>query len=110
MPTYEFRCAEGHATDRFFPKISDALTEIECPECGGIAARQLSGGTGLLFKGSGFYITDYGRNPQKEEGAPDTTPKSDSAEKSTAKSETKPAESKPAGSRTPSGSDKSSDK
>lgn len=110
MPTYEFRCEAGHATDRFFPKISEALTDIECPECGQTAARQLSGGVGLLFKGSGFYTTDYARKPQKEDGAQETTPKSESADKSTAKSETKPAESKPAASKTPSGSDKNSDK
>jgi putative FmdB family regulatory protein len=110
MPTYEFRCAAGHATDRFYPKISAAPTDIECPECGQLAARQLSGGVGLLFRGSGFYTTDYARKPQKEDGAQETTPKSESADKSTAKSETKPAESKPAGSKASSGSDKSSDK
>src|SRR5688572_11620461 len=110
MPTYEFRCAAGHATDRFFPKMSEAPMDIECPECGQTAPRQLSGGTGLVFKGSGFYTTDYARKPQKEDGAQETTPKSESADKSTAKTETKPAESKPAGSKASSGSDKSSDK
>jgi putative FmdB family regulatory protein len=110
MPTYEFRCEAGHATDLFFSKISDALTEIACPECGQPAARQVSGGAGLHFKGSGFYITDYVRKPQKEDGATETTPKSESTEKSTPKSETKPAESKPSGGKRPSASDKSSDK
>jgi putative FmdB family regulatory protein len=110
MPTYEFRCAAEHATDRFFPKISEVPTEIECPVCGQTAARQLSGGVGLLFKGSGFYTTDYARKPRKEDGAEEATPKPESTDKSTTKSETKPTESKPAASKTPSGSDKSSDK
>jgi putative FmdB family regulatory protein len=111
MPTYEFRCAAGHTTDRFFSKISDAPTDIQCPECGQPAPRLVSGGTGLLFKGSGFYTTDYARKPQKEEGAPETTPKSESTDKSTTKGESKPAESKPAGGKkSPAGSDKSSDK
>jgi putative FmdB family regulatory protein len=115
MPTYEFRCAAGHATDRFFPKISDAPGEIECPTCGERAPRQVSGGAGLLFKGSGFYITDYARKPHKEEGAKEPAPKSESSDKTAAKSETKPADAKPAAEKpsagkTRPGSDKSSDK
>lgn len=65
MPTYEFRCPDGHTFDRFYRKISDAATEVECPECGKVATRQLSAGAGLLFKGSGFYLTDYGKNAHR---------------------------------------------
>ncbi len=43
-----------------------------CPICGGKAERQISGGTGLIFKGSGFYITDYGK---KTDGSPSKAPK-----------------------------------
>ncbi|NJD09179.1 MAG: zinc ribbon domain-containing protein [Gemmatimonadetes bacterium] len=57
MPTYEYRCADGHTFERF-QRISDPPVET-CPECGAAAERVLSGGGGLLFKGSGFYITDY---------------------------------------------------
>ena len=57
MPTYEYRCANGHAFEQF-QKISDPPIEA-CPQCGATAERILSGGAGLLFKGSGFYITDY---------------------------------------------------
>ncbi len=67
MPTYEFRCPSGHSFERFYRKMADAVTELECPECGKIAARQLSGGAGLVFKGSGFYLTDYGRNAHRNE-------------------------------------------
>ena len=68
MPTYEFRCPSGHEFERFFRKISDAASEIACPECGAVAERQLSAGAGLLFKGSGFYLTDYGKNAHRKTG------------------------------------------
>lgn len=66
MPTYEYRCGNGHQFDRFYRTISAALAEQPCPECGEVAARQLSGGAGLLFKGSGFYLTDYGKNAHRK--------------------------------------------
>lgn len=66
MPTYEFRCPDGHDFERFFRKISDASSEFLCPTCGKIATRQISAGGGLLFKGSGFYLTDYGKNAHRE--------------------------------------------
>jgi putative FmdB family regulatory protein len=75
MPTYEFRCESGHATEKFFRSMSAAPAVIECPECGAAAVRQVSGGIGLVFKGSGFYITDYGKDgkkpraPEKSESA-----------------------------------------
>jgi putative FmdB family regulatory protein len=66
MPTYEFRCPNGHEFERFYRKISDAAAELPCPECGAVAGRQLSAGAGLLFKGSGFYLTDYGKNAHRK--------------------------------------------
>ena len=68
MPTYEYRCPEGHDFERFFRKISDAPAEVACPECGKIAERRMSAGAGLLFKGSGFYLTDYGKNAHRTSG------------------------------------------
>src|SRR4030095_8403895 len=56
MPTYDYRCPNGHDFERFFRKISEATSELECPVCGAVAARRVSGGAGLLFKGSGFYL------------------------------------------------------
>jgi putative FmdB family regulatory protein len=57
MPTYEYRCANGHLFERF-QRMADPPIDA-CPECGAPAERLLSTGAGLLFKGSGFYITDY---------------------------------------------------
>jgi putative FmdB family regulatory protein len=58
MPTYEYECgACGRRFDLFLP-MSAKVVQL-CPECGGEAKRLISAGGGLLFKGSGFYITDY---------------------------------------------------
>ena len=59
MPTYEYLCENNHAFEEF-QSIVAAPIEL-CPICGGHAERKISGGTGLIFKGSGFYITDYAR-------------------------------------------------
>jgi putative FmdB family regulatory protein len=71
MPTYEYRCLEcGHRFEQF-QSIHDAPVHT-CPQCGGRVERLISGGSGLIFKGSGFYITDYKR---KRERAKPETPK-----------------------------------
>lgn len=67
MPTYEFRCPDGHDFEKFYRSIGAAPTEVLCPTCGKVAGRQLSAGGGLLFKGSGFYITDYGKDGKKSQ-------------------------------------------
>jgi putative FmdB family regulatory protein len=69
MPTYDYRCPTGHTFEKFYRKISDAESTLACPACGKIAERLVSGGAGLVFKGSGFYITDYGKDGKKDERA-----------------------------------------
>ena len=96
MPTYEYRCGYcGHQFEKFSPKITEAKG-IECPRCENQAERLISGGAGLLFKGSGFYITDYRsdsyRDAAKKETG-DTIPKSPSKDASSSAS-SKPSESK----------------
>lgn len=90
MPTYEYRCPEGHEFERFYRKISDAAAEVACPECGKLATRQLSAGAGLLFKGSGFYLTDYGKNAHRKSDGPSKP----SGESSASSSSSTPSESK----------------
>ena len=66
MPTYEFRCPLGHEFERFYRTIGTAEAQTACPECGQLAERQMSAGAGLVFKGSGFYLTDYGKDAHKK--------------------------------------------
>jgi putative FmdB family regulatory protein len=68
MPTYEYRCPDGHVFEKF-QKMAEK-PRAKCPVCGKPAMRMISGGAGLVFKGSGFYITDYGKDgkgPRKAE-------------------------------------------
>ncbi|HKT59563.1 MAG TPA: FmdB family zinc ribbon protein [Gemmatimonadales bacterium] len=106
MPTYEYQCPEGHVFEKF-QKMTDK-PRAKCPVCGKTATRKISGGAGLVFKGSGFYITDYGKDgkgPRKAESdkpaaesKPDASAKADKAGKSDAtpapKADTKPTETK----------------
>ena len=68
MPTYEFRCPDGTIIERMF-RISEVPQEIPVPDGEGMATRIISGGASLLFKGSGFYITDYGKDGKKDQRA-----------------------------------------
>lgn len=101
MPTYEFRCPDGHDFEKFYRSISAAPPEVPCPVCGRIAERQLSAGGGLLFKGSGFYITDYGKDGKKPQTPPPsggeagTASAEGAAKKADAAPPAKNAESKP---------------
>jgi len=65
MPTYDYRCTKCGRTFELFHSIKDE-TPKRCPRCRGRAKRVPSGGVGLLFKGSGFYITDYRSKSYKE--------------------------------------------
>lgn len=66
MPTYQFRCPDGTIIERFY-KISEVPESIPAPDGSGDAVRIISGGAGLIFKGSGFYITDYGKDGKKDQ-------------------------------------------
>lgn len=58
MPTYEYACTSCGGHFDYFHGISEEPKKF-CETCGGPLQRLLSGGSGLIFKGSGFYITDY---------------------------------------------------
>ena len=85
MPTYEYKCPKCGAEFEVFQKMS-AKPGAKCPKCGTKADRQLSGGGGLVFKGTGFYITDYKRAGEKKP--------SEGGESSSSATESKPAKKK----------------
>jgi putative FmdB family regulatory protein len=126
MPTYEYQCdACGHRFEKF--QSITAAPIKKCPECGKSKVRRLIGtGAGLLFKGSGFYITDYRPDSYNQAAKADSSgsgstgggeSKNGDAAKPAASSESKPstpapakAESKPAAEPAPKKSSKSSGK
>jgi len=62
MPTYEYECTHcGHTFD-MFQKITDKHHE-KCPKCAGKVKRLIGKGAGIIFKGTGFYATDYRKKP-----------------------------------------------
>lgn len=56
MPTYDYECSNGHRFEYLQSITADPLTE--CTTCGEPVRRLIGGGTGIIFKGSGFYVTD----------------------------------------------------
>lgn len=78
MPTYQYRCPScGHEFEKF--EKMTVKSRPKCPQCGTRSERLISGGAGLVFKGSGFYATDYKRSPAGEKstegGKPDKSGK-----------------------------------
>ena len=114
MPTYEYLCEKcGHQFDKIQSIAAKPLKVCPQEECAekrwahGKVKRVISGGAGLLFKGSGFYITDYRSEKYKEaakkDSAPASAPAGDGKSASTtekkpaaAKSESKPGKTPPA--------------
>ncbi len=88
MPTYDYRCtACNHEFEFFQPMKDDPLKN--CPECGGEIKRLIGAGLGPIFKGTGFYQTDYKNNSSK--GGNNSNKNSTSVSKS---EKVKPAEKK----------------
>ncbi len=82
MPTYKYRCSSCGYEFEQFSSISSYSKELECPICGKTAHLTITGGAGLIFKGSGFYITDY---KNKNNGNSTTKTKSSTSSSSTSK-------------------------
>jgi putative FmdB family regulatory protein len=116
MPTYEYACSNGHRFE-VFQRMSDEPV-AKCAECGEPATRVISGGAGFLFKGEGFYITDYRSDDYRKkasaekgaggEGATGGSTKGSDA--GTAKSDAPKAASEPAAKPGSTGSDKKKSK
>ncbi|MGB9742616.1 MAG: FmdB family zinc ribbon protein [candidate division WOR-3 bacterium] len=84
MPTYEYRCRKCGYRFSQFQRITEPPVK-RCPKCraNGQVERLISGGAGLIFKGSGFYITDYRQKPaeaKKDKGETGANQKKDEPE------------------------------
>ena len=98
MPTYEYKCENcDHQFEQFQSITSKPLRK--CPECGKNKLNRLIGsGSGIIFKGTGFYQTDYRSENYKKAASSDkkpsstTTDKKDSATKDSTKKDSKPSE------------------
>ena len=76
MPTYDYACVHcGHSFE-LFQKITDKQIE-KCPKCNKKVKRLIGTGSGIIFKGSGFYATDYRKKSKNETSTirPNTCPK-----------------------------------
>ncbi len=82
MPTYDYQCDACGAKMEIFHSIKDP-PRTTCPTCGAEALRRLLGtGGGLLFKGSGFYITDYRSDGYRKAASGESSSSSGSESKS----------------------------
>jgi len=83
MPTYDYECSNGHQFEYLQSITAEPLAE--CITCGAPVRRLIGGGTGIIFKGSGFYVTDSkngkraDQSAKKEEGSGDTAAKDGAA-------------------------------
>jgi len=62
MPTYEYECEKSGKRFDFFHKSMNDKPLKTCPECGGPVRRLISSQAGIIFKGTGFYATDYAKS------------------------------------------------
>ncbi len=114
MPTYDYRCKACEHEFELFQSMSDSVKR-KCPECGKLKLERLIGiGAAVIFKGDGFYQTDYRSESYKKAAAADAKSSSDSKgsdKDSSSKAETKTdTKSKPSKDSNASSSDKQSSK
>jgi len=96
MPTYEYECEKcGQVFEQFQSITAEPLKICRKEGCGGTVHRLMSGGAGFLFKGSGFYSTDYRSDSYKKGAKSDTGPSSNTGTKTEGVPTPKPS---PAGS------------
>ncbi|GBU29267.1 hypothetical protein R84B8_02831 [Treponema sp. R8-4-B8] len=104
MPTYEYECKSCSHKFEVFQSINDPPIK-DCPKCGKEVRRLIFGGTGVIFKGSGFYVTDKNKSSGDKSAknataadakpAPDAKPKSGENSQSTPATQAAPAASAP---------------
>lgn len=93
MPTYDYICEKCQHRFEHFQKMSSEPLK-KCIRCEGGVKRIVSGGTGLIFKGSGFYLTDYKNKSDKEKKSKNKTKKNNEKNNNSKKNKTKIKNSK----------------
>ena len=87
MPTYDYECSQCHHQWEVFQSIT-AKPLRKCPECGKLKAKRIIGaGGGIIFKGSGFYETDYRSSSYKKAAAADSKAQAASSESKSSSSD-----------------------
>ena len=87
MPTYEYKCQKCGKVFEKFHKMTER-PRVKCPKCGAKAKKLIGTGAGIIFKGEGFYATDYRSREYKEEQKKESQPIKDTSSK-------KPEKAKP---------------
>ena len=88
MPTYEYQCSACDHTFEAFQAIT-AKALKKCPECGGKVERLIGAGSGIIFRGSGFYTTDYRSKDYKEQAKKEKASKEKQSSTSSSKDDGK---------------------
>ena len=92
MPTYEYQCQKCGLKFERFQNIKEEPIR-KCPECSSPVKKLISAGAGIIFKGSGFYLTDYRsenyKKAEKNEKEPASDTKSTNSETKTKKENAK---------------------
>jgi putative FmdB family regulatory protein len=97
MPNYDYECLDCGKRFEVFQSMNDAkLTDCPGPDCSGKVKRLLGTGGGIIFKGSGFYQTDYRSSSYQSGAKADQSPSSGGESKTEAKKSDSPAAAKPA--------------
>jgi len=73
MPTYDYKCLDCGYTFEHFQRITEVHLTI-CPQCKGHIKRLIGAGSTPIFRGSGFYQTDYRKSEKKSENKPENKP------------------------------------
>lgn len=87
MPTYEYECQDCKCRFEVFQNMSDAPLDT-CIKCKGKVKRLIGAGSGIIFKGSGFYVTDYKKSPAVTNGSGESGQKTESTAGEKPKAET----------------------
>lgn len=94
MPTYQYLCDSCKHQFEVFQSMSEDPVD-KCPECGAKPRRLITGGAGFIFKGSGFYETDYRSSSYKQAASKDSSDSAVSSASSSSDSKTTKSDDKP---------------